>query len=278
LAPQFNAVKELAGLPSTASAFQEAGVTVLLFDPRGVGLSDGEPRNDINPFREIDDLSDAITFLLSHPSVDPRRGVGLWGMSLGGATAMCAAALDLRAKFVVAIAPATEYSHDRAKLRGVLAKAAQDRQSRIKGNEPFYVPMLSDKGENPAGFNLGTDRNAAMRIVRSQDPADELRASLAPNHVNRTTLATYRYLLLWEPRHMWRYLDQTPVFFVVPSRDQLVGRDVLLQHYESLPGPKRLHVQEDAGHMDILEGPSQSAINQLQVAFVCDALEGRLGV
>ena len=263
-------------MPTTALAFQAAGITALLFDPRGVGSSDGEPRNDINPFREVDDISDAITFLAAHPAVDGRASLGVWGMSLGGATAMCAAALDPRARFVVAVCPAVEYTQDRAKLRGVLSKAAKDRESRIKGNDAFYVPMLSSKGENPAGFNLGTDREAAMRMVKALDLEDDLRQSLAPDHVNRTTLASYRNLLMWQPRHMWQYLDSTPVLMVVGEQDQLVGRDKLVEHFDSLPGPKRLHIQPRAGHMDILEGPSQASVNEVQVAFVKDVLGGRL--
>ncbi|KAI1762471.1 DltD N-terminal domain protein [Hypoxylon sp. FL1150] len=276
MSPGFNAVKELAGVPATAAAFQAAGITALVYDPRTVGLSDGEPRNDINPFREIDDLSDALTFLSSHASVDSRQGVGLWGMSLGGATAMCAAALDPRAWFVVAVAPATEYTHDAAKLSSVLAKAAKDRESRVKGNEPFYVPMLNAKGENPAGFNLGMDRDAGMRLLSLQDASDSLKAALAPNHVNRTTVGTYRNLLLWEPRHMWKYLGKTAVMFLIPENDHLIGRDAQLRHYELLPGPKRLHVQSGVGHMDVLEGPSQPLVHRHQVEFVQDALAGKV--
>lgn len=263
------------GLPTTAAAFQAAGMTALIYDPRGVGLSDGFPRNDINPFREVDDMSDARAFLSSHPSVDPRQGVGLWGMSLGAAVAMVAAALDPRARFVIAVCPATESTHNMTKLPAVLAKAAKDRESRIKGNEPFYVPMLTKKGENPAGFNLGFEHETVMRLLHSQDETDPLRASLAPNHVNRTTVGTYRNMLLWEPRHMWKYLSQ-PILFLVPEHDQLVGRDAQLRHYESLTGPKRLHIQEAATHMDILEGASQVDVNRLQVEFVRDALNGRV--
>jgi pimeloyl-ACP methyl ester carboxylesterase len=217
-----------------------------------------------------------MTFLLSHPAVDRRGAVGVWGMSLGGATALCAAALDPRVRFAVAVCPAVEYSQDRSKLRSVLSKAAKDRESRVKGNDAFYVPMLSRQGDNPAGFNLGTDRESALRLVHSQDLQDDLRQSLAPNHVNQTTLATYRNLLMWHPRHMWQYLDTTPVLMVVPENDHLVGKDKLVEHYESLPGPKRLHIQPGAGHMDILEGPSQTEVNELQVAFVNDLLSGRL--
>jgi pimeloyl-ACP methyl ester carboxylesterase len=156
----------------------------------------------------------------------------------------------------------------------VLSKAAKDRESRVKGNDPFYVPMLSANGENPAGFNLGTDREDAMRIVNARDPRDELRQELAPNHVNRTTLASYRNLLMWQPGHMWQYLDKTPVLMIVAENDQLVGMARLVDHYALLPGPKRLHVQPGAGHMDVLEGPSQKEVNDLQVAFVMDVVAG----
>ena len=172
------------GLPSSASAFQEAGITALIYDSRGVGLSDGFPRNDINPFHDVDDICDALVFLRSCRLVDPQRGVGLWGMSLGASTAMVAAALEARVSFVVAVCPATEPTHDMSNLRLLLAKAAKDRESRIKGNDPFYVPMLTKNGENPAGFNTGLEREAIMRLLHSQDESDPVRASLAPNHVN----------------------------------------------------------------------------------------------
>ena len=266
------------GLPTTAANFQAKGVTALIYDPRGVGLSDGFPRNDINPFREVDDMSDALAFLSSHPSVDPRQGVGLWGMSLGAAVSMVVAALDARVRFVVAVCPATEPIHDMTKLRTVLAKAAKDRESRLKGNEPFYVPMLNRKGENPAGFNPGFERDKVMRMLRSQDENDPLRASLAPNHVNRTTIGTYRNMLLWDPRHMWKYLTQ-PILFLLPEHDHIIGTDKQLHHYKAIAGPKRLHIQVGTGHMDILDGTngaSQANVNLVQAEFIRDALEGKI--
>lgn len=262
------------GLANTATAFQAAGITALTYDPRGIGLSDGIPRNDINPFRDVDDISDALFFLNSSSSVDPRRGVGLWGMSLGATVAMVAAALDPRVRFVVAVCPGTEPTHNMEKLRPLLAKATKDRESRIKGNEPFYVPMLDKNGQNPAGFHPGFEREAIMRLLHAHDETNPLRASLAPNHVNRTTVGSYRNLLMWDMRHMWQYLTQ-PVLFVVPENDQLIGVDKQVQHFEKLTVPKRLHIQEGAAHMDILEGPCQLEVNRTQIEFVSDVLEGK---
>jgi pimeloyl-ACP methyl ester carboxylesterase len=263
---QFNATKEMLGLPTTAASFQRAGITALIYDPRGVGLSDGTPRNDINPFQNVDDLSDALTYLLSHPNIDRSQGVALWGMSLGASIALVASALDPRARFTIAVCPVVGATQDLPKLSAVLSKAAQDRESRLKGNDPFYVPMLTKTGENPAGFNLGFEREVAMRLLNAQDVNDPLRAELAPNHVNRTTVGTYRNLLLWEPGHMWRYLTR-PVLFVLAEQDAVVGTKAQEKHFGMLMVDKELYVQDGAVHMDILEGAHQDAVNSAQTEF-----------
>lgn len=196
-------------------------------------------------------------------------------MSLGAAIALVVAALDVRVRFVVAVCPATEPTHEITKLRIVLAKAAKDRESRLKGNETFYVPMLNKKGENSAGFNPGVEQEAIMRMMHLPDEDDPLRASLAPNHVNRTTIGTYRNMLLWDPRHMWQYLTQ-PVLFLLPEHDKMIGPDAQLRHYGALTGPKRLHIQADAHHMDILDGAGQAEVNSAQVEFMRDVLDGKI--
>lgn len=263
------------GLPSTALAFQQAGVTALIYDPRGVGSSDGEPRNNINPFQQIDDMSDALTFLSSQSCIDPRKGVGLWGFSLGAAVAMATAAVDTRAKFVVGICPGTETTYDPSKLQQVLSKASKDRESRLKGNQPFYAPMLNKKGENPVGWDPGFEKEAIVRLFQAQDDTDPLRASLAPGHANRTTVATYRHMLLWDIKHISQYLAK-PILFLLAEHDQVISVDKQLVHFKALPGAKRLHIQKGAKHMDILEGTSSVSVNQVQVDFVRDVLEGRV--
>ncbi|KZL86692.1 hypothetical protein CI238_12751 [Colletotrichum incanum] len=274
MGPGLNITKEMSGIPNTAKAFQSAGITALIYDHRGVGESDGTPRNNINPFVQVDDMADALTFLSSCPSVNPRQGVGLWGLSLGGSVAMVLAALDPRVRFVVAIAPITEITHDLPKLRPVLAKAAKDRESQVKGNEPFYVPMLNKKGENPAGFNSGFDEETVKRLMDAYNELDPLRASLAPNHVNRTTVGTYRYMLLWDMKYMWKYITQ-PVLFLLPRKDQILSVETQMPHYNMLGGPKQLHIQENAGHMDILDGPENEQVNAVQIEFTLDVLQGK---
>jgi hypothetical protein len=42
-------------LPDVAAWFQQQGVTSLLYDNRAIGVSDGEPRNDVNPSKLVED-------------------------------------------------------------------------------------------------------------------------------------------------------------------------------------------------------------------------------
>ncbi|CAG8893404.1 unnamed protein product [Penicillium egyptiacum] len=116
------------GLAKRGLAFQQSGITVLMYDPRSTGLSNGEPRNNIDPFTQIDDYSDALSFLAVHPMVDQAR-MGIWGISLSGAMSLACAAVDPRVRFVVAVCPASEYSFAQAKIPGVLGKIAKDRES-----------------------------------------------------------------------------------------------------------------------------------------------------
>ncbi|MHC5058207.1 MAG: alpha/beta hydrolase [Planctomycetota bacterium] len=95
----FAGIKEVA-LPAYAVRFAREGFAALAFDYRGFGASEGA-RGRLVPAEQVVDIRNAITFAGSLPEVDPAR-VGLWGTSFGGANAIAAAALDGRAKAVVA--------------------------------------------------------------------------------------------------------------------------------------------------------------------------------
>jgi dienelactone hydrolase len=94
------------GLEPFAVSFAEAGFVVLLHDHRGFGRSDGEPRQDVDPWRQIADWRRAISFLETRPEVDAKR-IGLWGTSYAGGHAQMLGATDQRLRAVVAQVPTT---------------------------------------------------------------------------------------------------------------------------------------------------------------------------
>jgi predicted acyl esterase len=62
MAHGFSALKEMA-MDRFAEIFCEAGLTVLAYDHRNLGASDGEPRQEINPWAQARDYRYAIGWL-----------------------------------------------------------------------------------------------------------------------------------------------------------------------------------------------------------------------
>ncbi len=61
------------GITRFAEAFADAGFVVLLHDHRTFGISGGEPRQDVDPWRQLADWRRAISYLESRTEVDSRR-------------------------------------------------------------------------------------------------------------------------------------------------------------------------------------------------------------
>ncbi|KAL3425914.1 DltD domain-containing protein [Phlyctema vagabunda] len=267
MTPGFNCVKEMF-IPEVAEGFQKAGITALIYDPRSTGESDGIPRNEIDPGKQVDDYSDALTFLAAQPTVDTNR-MAFWGQSFSATVALCSAALDKRPKLVIAICPLLNFELSNDKFSNVLLKTIKDRESQLKGNKPFYLPVLTERGENPAGFGIGADKEGFEYIVDAKE-------RVAANHKNQTTLQTYRKLVSWQPHKLMEYITPTPVMFVVPELDRISPPEDQLFLFDTLTSPKRKHLAAGKGHLNVLSGEDAPVLMQMQVDFVLAALEGKL--
>ena len=90
-------------LPHYAERFADAGYTVLTFDPRTFGESEGEPRCYYDPAQIVGDYANAVSYLLGRDDVDRGR-VALVGVCMGGGYAVSTAARDKRVAAVASIA------------------------------------------------------------------------------------------------------------------------------------------------------------------------------
>jgi pimeloyl-ACP methyl ester carboxylesterase len=88
-----------------AEAFAAKGIAALLWDHRNFGISDGEPRQQINPWLQARGYRSALDLIGTDPRLDPER-VGLWGDSMAGGIVLVVAACDERVRVVVAQVPA----------------------------------------------------------------------------------------------------------------------------------------------------------------------------
>ncbi|MEN8234931.1 MAG: alpha/beta fold hydrolase [Actinomycetota bacterium] len=105
MVPGFSASSRFTVFDFYAEAFAEIGVAALLVDARGFGLSDGDPRHEINAWDQARDYRSAIEFLHGFDGIDPSR-IAIWGVSLSAAVAAVVAAVDSRVAAVVLQAPA----------------------------------------------------------------------------------------------------------------------------------------------------------------------------
>src|SRR3954447_4734980 len=114
MAHGFSAVKEMY-LDKYAEEFAKAGFASVVYDNRNLGASDGEPRQELDPWLQVRDYSDAITFAQSLDQTDPMR-IGVWGSSYSGAHVLVVAATDRRVKCVVSQVPAISGSQGLRRL------------------------------------------------------------------------------------------------------------------------------------------------------------------
>ena len=235
-----------------AEFFQAAGLTVLLYDHRNFGASDGEPRHEINGWLQARGYRDAVTAAASLPGVRP-DAIALWGDSFSAAVALVVAGVDERVAAVVAQVPATGRDPAPPDPDGALYKALRRTlfDGDIAGGPADVVGPLpvvsSDQIHAPSllqpiqayrwfieyGGRFGTGwENRATRVTpRTTAP---FHAGLAASHI------------------------RCPVFMQISPVDEMPGAnpEVARAVFASLGGPKEL-VEIDGGHFGLLHHPSQ---------------------
>lgn len=256
-----------------AEAFQRAGITALVYDPRSTGTSEGEPRNEIDPVKQVSDYSDALTYLATLPIVDP-NSIGFWGMSFSATVALCAAALDKRAKFVISVCPLMTFANPNdpnEKFANILAKTMKDREFQLKGNRPFYIPLITETGESPAGVGIWSDKETLEYITTAKE-------RVAPSFESRITIQTYYKMMMWQPTGLIRYVSPTPVLVLIPELDKVSPPEDQVALFDSLSQPKKMHMAQGKGHLNVLSGDDFPILMKLQVDCIEAALAGSLGM
>jgi uncharacterized protein len=135
-------------LDAYARRFAQAGMAALLFDYRGFGDSEGEPRQIVNVAAQLEDWRSALAFARTSLPIDCDR-VALWGTSFGGGHVLTIAAEDDTLAGVVAQCPFTDgpTSVLRRALASPLSAAALmvlglvDAIGSRLGRAPLLVPM-----------------------------------------------------------------------------------------------------------------------------------------
>jgi fermentation-respiration switch protein FrsA (DUF1100 family) len=239
----FSAVKEMY-LDAFAEVFAAAGLNALVYDNRSFGASDGEPRQEIDPWAQVRDYRHAITYAIGLPEVDAAR-IGIWGSSYSGGHVLMVGAIDRRVKAVVAQVPMVS-GHDnvRALVRADLIAGFRgafegDRQNRYSGGAPAMVPVVS---ENPMVA-------AALPTADSWQWFTETAADRAPSWRNEVTVRSVEMFTEYEPATYLPWISPTPLLMLVAREDHLTPAELAIAAFQRANEPRKLMIMP-GGHFD----------------------------
>jgi uncharacterized protein len=242
-------VKELRQ-PQYAQDFVRRGFAALIFDYRRMGASDGQPRQHIDPWDQIEDYKNAITFAASLPEIDASR-IGIWGISYSGGHVLVVAATDPRVKSVVSnVAVIDGYEtmwrmHGTVRFRMLKELIAEERLKRTESGTHSYMPMSGTPTGPDDELSVWPDDDVRQVF-------EELQATQAPRHEHRNTIASAELLLEYNAAPFAKRLLNIPTMMIVADSDDITMWDQEIAAFDSIPSSrKELVVLPAISHMTL---------------------------
>ncbi|WP_219215981.1 alpha/beta hydrolase [Variovorax boronicumulans] len=246
-------VKEVV-LPHYAENMLKAGVACLMFDYRNFGGSDGDTRQHLDPWAQIDDYKHAISFAITQPEIDANR-VAVWGISYAGGHAIIVGATDPRVKAIISTVPVVEgyetmqRCHGERRFADLLKLVAEDRESRFAGKPSAFMAMSSPTPETEL---------SVWPFPHVGKVFNEIKAKEAPLHEHRNTVESLENLLMYNVFPYAKRILNKPTLVVVADQDNITQWDLEIAMYNSIPsGRKELVVLEKTDHMVLYSSKTQ---------------------
>jgi cephalosporin-C deacetylase-like acetyl esterase len=250
-------VRELV-MPYYASEFVSRGVAALVFDYRNLGVSDGEPRQHLDPWMQITDYQHALSYLESRGGVDASR-LGAWGISYSGGHVVILAAIDPRLKAIVSQIPVVDGYENMRRVHGTMgyrelwAKILADRVARHRDPQArLHIPHAT---ADPAR-DLST-----WPFPETYHTFKALKESEAPLYQNSSTVQSVDLLLRYDIGPFARRVYDTPTLMIVAEGDDLTLWDLEIGAFNAIPTTKkRLHVLPHTTHMTLYSDQNKLSI------------------
>lgn len=240
-------VKELVQ-PRYAELFAEAGVAGLVFDYRHLGASDGEPRQHIDPNKQIEDYRNAISYVTRQDIFDADR-LGVWGISYSGGHSLVIAATDRRVKAVCSIVPVIDGWENMRRVHGMegfraLRKAVEeDREKRFDGEEGGYIAMSTP--------NVGQEL-CTWPFPETYAAFKTLKETVAPRHEHRNTIASAEMLMNYSVFPFVPRILDVSTLMIVADEDDLTLWDKEIEAFKAIGSQdKELFVTPTVSHMEL---------------------------
>lgn len=220
MAHGFGAVRALR-LYAYAERFAAAGYVVVVFDYRGFGDSDGEPRQVLSIRGQHQDWRAALAYARTLDGVDPQKVVA-WGTSFAGGHVITVAGQGEPLAAIIAQVPhvsgpaAVQSAGVRAALR-VSVPAVRDLVGSWLGRAPVLVASIDDPGG--VGMMTTPDARPGMRTLISD-------SGLTDGDYPQTVAARIALSIGTYSPQRWAARVQCPALVQIVTHDTITPRPV----------------------------------------------------
>lgn len=241
-------VKEIV-MPHYAEYFVRCGLAVLMFDYRTLGASDGSPRQHLDPWAQIEDYRNAITFAETLPEVDAGR-IAIWGISYSGGHVLVVGAIDPRVGCIVSNIPVVDgwtnmrRVHGERRFRELLAAIMEDRRRRFADE--------SARGMLPMSA-LDPERTlSTWPFPEVHETFHRIKDAEAPLHEHYSTVESTELLLSYTVFPYVGRILNTPTLMIVAENDEITLWDLEIAAFNGVAtARKKLVVLPDVTHMSL---------------------------
>jgi hypothetical protein len=252
-------------LDDFAVRFQSEGFAVLLYDNRNWGASDGHPRQEVDPWRQVEDVHDAVAYVKTlEPQVDASRIV-LWGTSYSGGNVVIAAAIDHRVKAVISQVAFVSGESMASNFSDELKDAIY--ANRVHGATPKYVPLFVDSLEVAQSDAKGKP------MLGTEDSFHYFEKISAKNKTHQTrwenevSLQSFYHMLKNEPLNYVHRIAPRPFLMVIAKDDALLNPRLNFEMFDRAGEGKELLILE-GGHFDAYYGDAFERNVNRQIEFL----------
>jgi fermentation-respiration switch protein FrsA (DUF1100 family) len=231
-------------LPHYAERFADAGYTVLTFDPRGFGESEGDPRFHYDPWLIVSDYVNAVAHAMTRDDVDPER-VAVVGVCMGGGYALAAAARDHRLAACVSIAGGYDIGGTFQRAMGPDGLAAYLRLANDR-RDGGYIPTIAKELSDDVPL-------AIMPLAEAYSYYERTSRDHAPTWSDRTTAASLEPYLTFNALGQAPLVAPTPLLVVHGTTDAALLPELAQAAYDAAVGPKELVWIDTHNHIELYD-------------------------
>jgi pimeloyl-ACP methyl ester carboxylesterase len=265
MAHGYSATRNSMTADNYAEVFYARGMAVLLYDHHGFGDSAGEPRLQVNTWRQARGYMDAVSYVEALDEIKSNR-IALWGDSLAGAIALTVAGIDDRVAALAVQVPACGRELPPEDPDGFLYQELK--RTILSGD---INPSADEvEGPMPVVSDDQVRRPSALTPLTAYRWFIEYGGHFGSKWVNDVTRARPKTTVPWHPGLAAGYIT-CPTIFIVSPEDEMPGavpsiaRDV----FDRIEGPKEW-IEIAGGHFGLVYYPSKefATASSLQAEFL----------